>query len=118
MTTVERIREVCKNKGIPISKLERDCGFSNGYINSLKKGTVPEHKLSKIAERLEVSQNYLLTGEDDDELREMALSRLRFAVEELEYVMKDASVDAIRRLTYYAEGLMAAERDRQHETSK
>lgn len=118
MTTVERIREVCKNKGIPISKLERDCGFSNGYINSLKKGTVPEHKLSKIAERLEVSKEYLLTGENENELRNRELMRLRNAIEQLEYVMKDASVDTIRRLTYYAEGLMAAERDRQHETSK
>ena len=41
MTTIERIVEVCKERGIPISRLERECGFANGYVKQLKKGTMP-----------------------------------------------------------------------------
>ena len=32
MTGVEYVRDLCKQKGIAISKLEKDLGFSNGYL--------------------------------------------------------------------------------------
>lgn len=37
MDAVGRIKEICKERKIPISKFERWCGFSNGYIRNLKK---------------------------------------------------------------------------------
>lgn len=40
MTSVERIRNLCKERKIPISRLERDLGFANGYIGQLRKGTI------------------------------------------------------------------------------
>ena len=33
---VEYIREICHKRGIAISQLERDLGFSNGYLNPKK----------------------------------------------------------------------------------
>lgn len=63
MTTVERILEICHEKRIPISKLERDCGFANGYVKQLKKGTMPNDRLAKVADYLGVTIEYLTTGE-------------------------------------------------------
>jgi transcriptional regulator with XRE-family HTH domain len=64
MNTVERIKTICKERKIAISKLEKECGFSNGYISQLRKGTVPDDRLRVIAEYLELSTNYLMTGSD------------------------------------------------------
>ncbi len=79
MNTVERIKSICLERNIPISKLERDCDFSNGYINSLKKGTLPNDRLLKIAEYLGVNVSYLSTGRNivddyyfDDETAQIA----------------------------------------------
>lgn len=66
MTTVERIISICKERGIPISKLERACDFANGYIRKLSKGTLPNDRLAKVAEYLGVTTEYLTTGENPD----------------------------------------------------
>lgn len=42
MNTVERVKAICKERKIPVYKLEKDLGFSNGYISQLKKGSLPE----------------------------------------------------------------------------
>ncbi len=62
MDSVERVKSICKERKIPISKLEKDCGFANGYIGQLRKGTFPADRLAKIADYLSLSTEYLLTG--------------------------------------------------------
>lgn len=64
MNAVERVKSICKERKIPISKLESDCGFSNGYIGQLRKGTFPNDRLLKIAEYLNVSVEYITIGEE------------------------------------------------------
>lgn len=64
MNSVERVKKLCKENKIPISKLERDLGFSNGYIGQLRKGVLPDDRLAKIAEYFRVSVDYLMTGEE------------------------------------------------------
>lgn len=66
MNTVERIKAICKERKIAISALERECGFSNGYIGQLRKGVVPDDRLRKIATFLEVTTDYLMTGEEKE----------------------------------------------------
>lgn len=63
MNTVDRVKTLCKERKIPISKLERECGFSNGYIGQLKKGTIPDNRLNLIADYFGVSLEYLSTGQ-------------------------------------------------------
>lgn len=63
MSTVERIKEICKQRKIPIYLLEKDCGFANGYIGQLKKGTLPDDRLNIVANYLEISPSELSTGE-------------------------------------------------------
>ena len=38
MNSVEKVKAICKERKIAISKLEKDLGFSNGYIGQLRKG--------------------------------------------------------------------------------
>ena len=72
MNAVERVKKICKERKIPISKLESDCGFSNGYIGQLRKGVFPDDRILKIAEYLNVSVDYLMTGKDMEFTIEMA----------------------------------------------
>lgn len=66
MNTVERIKQICKERKIAISKLEKDCGFANGYIGQLKKGTMPDDRLNIVSSYLEISTVELSTGEKPD----------------------------------------------------
>ena len=66
MNSVERVKTICKDRKIPISKLERDLGYSNGYIGQLRKSTFPNDRLKEIAEYLEVSIDYLMTGKEKE----------------------------------------------------
>ena len=64
MNSVERVKAICKERKIAISTLEKACGFANGYIGQLKKGTFPAERLNKIANYLGVDTQVLLFGED------------------------------------------------------
>jgi len=60
MNAVEMVKEICKQRDIPISRLERECGFSNGYIGKLKRGYFPIDKAEKIASYLNLDMNTLI----------------------------------------------------------
>lgn len=66
MTAVERIKAICKERRIPISRLERECGFSNGYIGQLKKGMLPADRLQIVAEYLGVAPDFLMVGAGEE----------------------------------------------------
>ena len=63
MNSVDRVKEICKERKIAISKLEKACGFANGYIGQLRKGAFPDDRLQKIAAYLEVDPVYLMSGD-------------------------------------------------------
>ena len=86
MNSVERVKAICKDRKIAISRLERDLGFANGYIGQLRKGTFPAERLSDIAAYLSVSAEYLMTGEETEKAptgngeRKMSDAELKFAL--------------------------------------
>lgn len=65
MTPVEKIKIICKERKIPISKLEKECGFANGYISQLKKGMMPYDRLMKVCSYLSLSAFDLVEEEND-----------------------------------------------------
>lgn len=65
ITSQERIKKICKEKNIAISQLEKDLKLSNGYINGKRKREFPTDRLSKIAEYLDVTTDYLVYGIDN-----------------------------------------------------
>ena len=77
MTTVQLVKDICKTRGIPISKLEKSCGFANGYISQLKKGDIPSNRLVKISEYLDLPLSYFLELSklnDEDSMIEIYLT--------------------------------------------
>ena len=54
-TVVEKIRAICKEKGIPISQLEKALGYANGYLNPKKAANIRLDRLAEIANYLGVS---------------------------------------------------------------
>ena len=63
---VEYVRTICQERKIPISTLEKDCGFSNGYLNPKKLQKIPYDRAIKIAEYLNLSVEYILTGNEKE----------------------------------------------------
>ena len=53
-TMVERVRAICKAKGIPVSQLEKDLGYANGYLNPKKAETIRIDRVAEIAQYLGV----------------------------------------------------------------
>lgn len=82
MTAKERVIKLCADRGIALSKLEKDLGFGNGYIKNLRRGVIQEERLEKIAVYFGVGKEYIRVGKEDDfdesdvmEIREMLRTR-------------------------------------------
>ena len=56
----EKIKELCKKRGISLNKLEEDLGFSRNTIYSMKNKKPNAERLQKIADYFNVSTDYLL----------------------------------------------------------
>lgn len=95
MNSVERVKQICKERKIPISKLEKDLGFSNGYISQLRKGVFPDNRLVSIAHYLDVTVEYLMTGKTTDwkpELTEKDEKDIKKAIEDFKNKLSTAGV--------------------------
>ena len=113
MNSVERVKSICKERRIAISRLEKDLGFANGYISQLRKGTFPAERLADIADYLSVSSEYLLTGEEKekspteqtlDEGTQKLISAILDLPPEKQKALADAGVkaeDAVFLKAYY-----------------
>lgn len=65
MTTLENIKTICREKkNISITTLEQELGYSNGSLAKAK--DIPSSRICEIANYLEVSMEYLMTGEKPD----------------------------------------------------
>ena len=62
----ERIKELCRIKGVSMNKLEEILGFGKGYISKLGESTPNTAKIKKIADYFNVSVEYLMTGEEKE----------------------------------------------------
>ena len=76
MDASERIKSRCREMDLTVRDVERDLGFSNGYINNLKAESVPHGKIKQIADHLDTTVDYLLYGEDGTEIIIEPIDRL------------------------------------------
>jgi transcriptional regulator with XRE-family HTH domain len=79
MTVKERIKSVCKERGMSVNQLEKECGFGKGYISKLSDSSASISKICEIAARLHVSVDYLVNSQyspfDDGEMYLVSLYR-------------------------------------------
>lgn len=64
-STFERIKELCKKRGISLNTLEENLGYSRNTIYSLKKQKPNAERISEIADYFQVSTDYLLGRTDN-----------------------------------------------------
>lgn len=64
---VERIRELCKQRGTSITKLEQSLGFGNGVIGRWSKSKPSYDRIEKVANALDVSVSYIVGDTDQTE---------------------------------------------------
>ena len=64
--SVQFVRDICRERGIPVSQLERHCGFSNGYLNAKKLTRLPYDRAQLIADYLGLDVTTVLTGKKND----------------------------------------------------
>lgn len=89
MNITERIRKLCEINGISINKLEKELNIGRGNIGRWHKHKPNMEDLMKVANRFEVSANYLLFGEEEkkptlaveDELDETTKELMKIASE-------------------------------------
>lgn len=62
MTYADKIKDLCKKKNVKISHLEKDLGFSNGYIRKLT-DAIPTDRAVMIAEYLGLPSDYFMPEE-------------------------------------------------------
>lgn len=60
--SVQYVRDVCESQNISISRLEKDCGFSNGYLNPKKMKKISYDRAVIIAKYLNISADSILNG--------------------------------------------------------
>ena len=87
MNSVERIKAICKERKIAISKLERDLGFANGYIGQLRKGVLPDDRLLQVSEYLNLSVEYLMTGEQKEKPANDNVDELHLTENEVKLIL-------------------------------
>ena len=64
MSIKERVKDLCKEKGISLNKLEQEIGVASGYLSKLDNHGIKTVKL--IADYFNVSVDYLMTGEEKE----------------------------------------------------
>lgn len=63
MTLLDRVKELCKEKGISQRRMEQDIGISNGASSKWENSSPSVDVVKKIAAYFDVSINYLITGQ-------------------------------------------------------
>lgn len=70
MSLVSKIQELVDQEGdLTLIGLERELGFGRGTIRNWDTNSPSASKLSKVAKRLNVTMDYLLSEKDEEEIR-------------------------------------------------
>ena len=125
MTVVDRIKTICRERKIPLAKLERECGFANGYISQLRKGTMPADRMEKVAAYLGMTPAELMHGERDISaeiqdiiVKDQEASKLLVELYALPDDDRKLVADQIRRLREYTLRLKAQKDNLEYEVRR
>lgn len=105
-SSVQFVRDICQQRGIPISQLEKECGFSNGYLNPKKLSKIPYERALQISQFLNISVEMILTGEDSKKAptptgRPISDDDIKFALFGGDGEITDAMYDEVRNFAAY-----------------
>ena len=107
MTVFERIEQLRKAQNLSQGKLEKELGFSNGSISKWRNSTPTYERLQKVADYFGVSVEYLMTGEDSSDKKEVTLTPRdeRDIKKDLDNIMEKLSTGEAGPASYDGEDL-------------
>ena len=107
----EKIRKLCKEKGVTVTEVERDLGFGRGSLSKINKHKPSNEKIKALADYFGISQDEL-TGVQTDALETyyydaetMKLAQALHKNKELR-VLFDAAQDISSDDLYFVYGLV------------
>lgn len=104
--SVQYVRDVCHQRKIPVSALEKACGFSNGYLNPKKMAKISYDRAVLIGKYLDIPVTKILTGEDpasDTDIlrRHVTDEEIKFALFGGDGHITDAMYDEVKRFAAF-----------------
>lgn len=107
MDLKERIQELCKQAGISMNQLEQELNFGKGYISKLGKSAPNVNKIQLIANRFNVTVDYLMTGKTPEEKKDITLTSKdqRDIKKDLDSIMEKLSTGEAGPASYDGEDL-------------
>lgn len=66
MNLLDRVKLLCKNRGISQGRMEKEMGISNGASSKWKISSPSMEILQKLSDYFEVSVEYLMTGKENE----------------------------------------------------
>ena len=99
--SVQYVRSICEQRKIAVSRLEKDCGFSNGYLNPKKMNRISYDRAVIIAEYLGITVESIMNGEDKKE-QPIATDELSSEKQKMYDIIDNLSAEQIRRLIQIA----------------
>lgn len=100
MNLKERIKNLCKENGITVNKLEKTLGFGTGYVAKLENSVPNTAKIQLIADYFKVTVDYLMTGKETRFTVEQASVDVQLARQQKrikEYMLKFANLSDDKR---------------------
>ena len=82
---VERVKRLCKTKGVSVSQMQQDLGLPQGGVYKWNKHTPSFPALQKMSAYFGVSIDYILEGADEQEL----IIDIRFELNKLVSMLRD-----------------------------
>lgn len=114
--SVEFVRNLCREKRIPIAKIEKDLGYGNGYFNAKKQSKIPYDRAVEIAKYLSVSPELILTGQEnkkaptDSGERQVNHEDIKFALFGGDGEITDAMYEEVRNFAEFVKQREAEKR--------
>ena len=65
MLIYERIKQLCKKKGVTVTGTEAELGFARGSLCKIDKNKPSAEKIEKLAIYLDTTTSYIMTGKND-----------------------------------------------------
>lgn len=102
--SVEYVRSICHQRRIPISTLEKACGFSNGYLNPKKMARIPYDRAVLIGQYLNIPAQQILTGLAPEDAQPQAIvtdEDIKFALFGGDGTITDAMYEEVKRFAAF-----------------
>lgn len=88
MTTYEIIKQLCNEKGIAVTALEKELNFGRGSIGKLRNSKTSAERLQKIADYFNITVDFLVSGVEENRLSSLSPKDERDIAKDLENIME------------------------------